>query len=274
MKRAVYIVLILFFGIFKADYCAHKAWGADDQWQELKGKHFLLQYNYAQDSGLANNMLHMAEEYYTKIADEIGYARLRDFWTWEKRVKVLMFSDEEIFTRITHQPSWSRGFTVRHSDLFHTKVIITYKQEERFLEDVLPHEIAHLLLHDFIGFDQPIVLWFDEGVAQLFERNQDPKSRQMMAELVRQHRHVPFEVLDKFLIDGKASQQETTIFYIQSFYIVEFLIKVYGLESFRSLCRNLRDGKSFEEALRRAYYPAVDSMKSLEQKWLAYMVNN
>ncbi len=65
--------------------------------------------------------------------------------------------------------------------------------------------------------------------------------------------------------------RSVVIFYAQSLTIIEFLIKNYGGAAFSRLCQNLRDGKSFDEALRLAYTNTINSAGELEEKWIKYL---
>ena len=49
------------------------------------------------------------------------------------------------------------------------KKIISYTWSRGFLESLLPHEMAHLIFRDFVGFRGEIPLWLDEGIAQWAE---------------------------------------------------------------------------------------------------------
>jgi len=93
-----------------------------------------------------------------------------------------------------------------------------------------------------------------------------------MAAMVRQSLYVPFEKIHAFRLEENGTQEApAAVFYAQSSFMVEFLVAQYGHEAFRELCRHLRDGKSFEEALKKAYYPNIDSMVSFERQWVKYM---
>ncbi len=65
---------------------------------------------------------------------------------------------------------------------------------------------------------------------------------------------------------------DVQIFYAESLYIIDFLIKTYGKDLFAKLCRFLRDGQLFEEALKQAYFPMIVSMDNLQEKWFRYVV--
>ena len=144
-------------------------------WQEMRGDHFIVYYE-KQDRAFAADTLRDAEYYYTDIATDLGYARYSNFWQWEKRVKIFIYPGQDSFLKATGQPSWSVG-----NANYATKSISSFSGSGEFLQSILPHEIAHLIFRDFVGFAGEVPLWLDEGVAQWQEK---PK-RQLVKYYVR-----------------------------------------------------------------------------------------
>lgn len=242
-------------------------------WNQISDKHFKIFYKSNQSDNLPRNILNKAEEYYIAIADRIGYSRYQNFWTWDERVPIIFFSSQEEYASKTGRPLWSKGFAVSHLTSVNQRMIVAYQGEDDFLESTLPHEIGHLILHDFIGANQTIPTWFDEGVAQLEEKRVDDQGHlTILARFLQSGQGMSLAMMqDSSAVVGLDSRY-ASIFYAESLYIVDFLVKTYGKESFIKLCRNMRDGKIFEEALKSAYYPSVDSLTSLQQKWDQYMM--
>jgi hypothetical protein len=264
--------IVLTFIFFLGTLSVHAQGQGPDlsEWRQIKGEHFVVYVLIKEDEAAGRDVLRAAEDYYDKIARQIGYARYGNFWTWEERVKIIIFPDQVSFSVTTDQPVWSKGYAVRDSRLFESRAIVTFRQEEGFLNSVLPHEIGHLILRDFIGFDRSIPLWFDEGVAQLQEApNADAEAG--MAMIVKNREYVPFELLGRIDIRLEKDSRKVAIFYAQSRFVLEFLIKTYGQEAFQRLCHALKEGKGFSEALKNAYAPSLDSMQSLEAKWVQHM---
>ncbi len=223
------------------------------------------------DEDMAHDILNHAEDYYNDIADDIGYSRYHNFWTWDNRVKIILFHDQESYVRQTGQPPWSNGFASIYSELFKSRIIVSYKGQPNFLEVILPHEITHLILHDFIGFDRPIPRFFDEGVAQLEQKDDSLSHMDVMARLIVGGKIIPLQDLLAYdLVAHKNDAESVSIFYVESLYIVDFLVKTYGKDAFKEMCRHLRDGDSFEQALKSSYYPTIDSMQTLQEKWFEY----
>src|SRR5207244_4159098 len=114
-------------------------------WNEVKGDHFIVYYHL--NGAFASDVRYKAEEYYRRIASDLGYARTSDFWQWDNRVKIYIHDDAEAFRAATGQPGWSEGMAD-----YTNKAIHSYIWREGFLDALLPHEMTHLIFRDFIGF--------------------------------------------------------------------------------------------------------------------------
>lgn len=237
-------------------------------WGENKGTHFVIYYENKSDAELSKVILRNAEDYYQRIGSDIGYARMNRFWTGENRVKIFLFASRESFLTSTGQPAWSSGYADRDSQTFRSKTIVTYRQETGFIDGLLPHEISHLILHDFVPAKERLPIWFDEGLAQIQEKDRPAQAKSIMRNLTARKLNIPmaqFAVLD---IRKVSDQRLAELFYAQSLSIVDFLISKFGREAFARLCRELRDGKTFEEALNQAYPQSIKNYQDLENKWL------
>jgi len=235
-------------------------------WTDVKGKHFIVSYLSRNDLATAKQILQRAEDYYSKIGDRIGFTRYGDFWTWDDRTQVFLYPDQASFVDGTGQPTWSTGFSDRDPYLFQSRVIATFNQEREFFDGLLPHEISHLVLHDYIP-ERLIPIWFDEGIAQLFEHHKSAQARRIMRAMVTRGKYIPLRQLMSLDIRGETDPKRVTIFYAQSLSVVEFLLDHYGQDAFRRLCRSMRDGDGFETALRKATSNQLPSLEALEEKW-------
>lgn len=234
-------------------------------WQELKGEHFII-YHEKQDQAFASEVLRRSEYYYKDIASSLGYARYSNFWQWEKRVKVYVYPGKDAFLKATGQPAWSSG-----NANYITKQISGFSDSGEFLNSVLPHEIAHLIFRDFVGFAGEVPLWLDEGVAQWHERPKRQAVDAYVKALYKEKKLMPLNKLMAFDVRRVSSDDEAKNFYIQAASLVGFLIEQFGADGFAHFCRQLRDGKGLDEALRFSYPAHVRSLKELEEKWLGYV---
>lgn len=240
-------------------------------WNEYRSSHFVLKYQSGIPFSWIQTTARKAEHYYDSIADRIGYARYGDFWTWENRAMIWIYESQEEYISMTGQPTWSQGIAVHgHVHFDRTRHIVSYYQHERFFETILPHEISHLILKDHIGWDKHVPDWFDEGVAQLSEENKVVLAKGIMKELIAKGLNYPMRNLVDLKFDRTADPRSVAIFYLQSVTVVHFLIESYGVHRFRRLCREMRDGSAFDEALRKSYPNSVNSVSNLETKWVRY----
>ena len=273
------IIILWFFNCVTACFA--------QSWQELKGDHFIIYFT--QNEKFAQETLNKAEAYYVYIASDLGYPRYSEFWTWEHRVKIYTYPDRDTYLKVTNQPSWSEGMAD-----YTNKRIFSYAREEGFLDGLLPHEMAHLIFRDFVGFKGEVPVWLDEGVAQWAEPLKREKIEAAGKDLLKNC--TLFSVTDMVNLDirkvsenskvdihsirdkdGKRrslslnSNDAVNIYYVEAVSLVGFLIKRYGADSFTDFCRQLRDGESLEEALSFVYSTHISSIEDLEVEWLKYL---
>jgi hypothetical protein len=273
----------LYFFYFSS--CATASFAQD--WQKLSGDHFLVYFS--QDESFAKEISYRAESYYVRIASDLGYPRYSEFWTWDKRVKIYIYPDRASYLEASNQPAWSQGMAN-----YTNKQILSYAHSQEFVNDILPHEIAHLIFRDFVGFKGGVPLWLDEGVAQWAE----PRKREIVKAVSKDllAGSSLFSVADMVNLDIRRVAEGDTIqihsirdkegkrkllslngdivvrtYYIEAVSLVEFLINRFGGTAFTDFCRQLRDGKRLEEALRLAYSTRINSIEELEKLWLEYL---
>jgi hypothetical protein len=234
------------------------------EWKELKGEHFII-YS-TEGDGFPAEVLKQAEQYYKTIADELGYQRYSNFWTWDNRVRIYIFPDKKTFLQATGQPSWSEGMAD-----YHHKSIVSYAWNEGFLEDLLPHEIAHLIFRDYVGFKGEVPLWLDEGVAQWMEFKKREAVKHAIKDLVRRDKIISLPQLLEMDVRRVVNSEMVRIYYIESVSLVSFLITQYGSNNFTIFCRQLRDGKSLNRALSFAYPTSIRDVHALDERWQKYI---
>lgn len=285
--RAPFSVLCSLFSILFLFSFIYTAFA--QQWKELSGEHFIVYFT--QDENFAKNVLEKAEVYYQRIALELGYPRYSEFWLWAKRVKICIHPDHKSFLEATGQPAWSKGMAD-----YVNKEIVSYAWSEDFAESLLPHEMAHLIFRDFVGFKGDVPLWLDEGVAQWAEESKRAEIKSKARELYQNDSFLLLSDLMKLRIDNLKETQRVyirptitkngekgvvflstenlvTTYYLEAVSLVGFLIEKYGSNRFASFCRELRDGKALEEALRSTYSEFIHSLDELETAWRKYLAN-
>jgi len=227
-----------------------------EDWKIYKSDHFSIYYE--DNLGFAQSVGYKAEKYYKKIDRNVGFTRFGKFWTFDKRCKIYIYTNRKSYLKNNDIQSWSAGFAN-----YDKREIVSYKESVNFLISLLPHEMTHLILADFI--ENNIPLWFNEGLAVSMELTS--KSGYISAikeELKKDNSLSIYEVLDK---NGYPEDEEKVLlFYSISYSLVDFL-RSKGRYRFTNLCRALRDGKNFEDALISSYQFDFGSLDRLDKKW-------
>ncbi|MBL7155671.1 MAG: hypothetical protein ISS90_00835 [Candidatus Omnitrophica bacterium] len=232
-------------------------------WQAVKSEHFVVYYK--EDKNFAGETLRQAEKYYNKIASDLGYSRYDKFWQWENRVKIYIYPTREDFVESTGiERQWANGMAN-----YEKKEIISYKWSKGFTESLLPHELTHLIFRDFVGFTGKIPLWLDEGVAQ-WEEKARGHAIKIVKNLIKDGNYIPVRRLMAMDVRHEDNYELARNFYAQATTLVGYLIEEYGGIKFSLFCRQLRDGKSVDEALSFVYANSIRSVDELEKKWLKY----
>jgi len=277
--KLIVIAILIFFCLGEAN---------KEYWQQADSEHFVIYFT--QDKDFAQQVLDEAEKDYQSIATDLGYARYSEFWTWDKRAKIYIYPDKSSFLAASGQEGWSEGMAD-----FKNKQIVSYAWRQGFLESLLPHEMAHLIFRDFVGFEGEIPLWLDEGVAQWEEK----AGRQKIKALARKH----FEddnlisVEDIMKLDIRhlkdkpgifirptrtkenkegvlflSSNNLIDVFYLESASLIGYLMERFGSGAFSGFCLELREGKSVVEALTIAYPAHIHNLRELEDGWREYLM--
>ena len=293
MKKIIGILLLFCFNTF----CFA---GAED-WQELKGEHFIVYYapegsssmlvgsEHVTTENFARQVMFEAEKDYQRIAVDLGYARDSEFWTWDKRVKIYLYSNRETYLKSGTYPPWSEGLAD-----YQKKAILSFFGSSGFIYSVLPHEIAHLVFRDFIGIQDTIPLWLDEGVAQWAEEKKASQIRSLVKLMFLKDSLLTLDDMMKLDIRTIVHKNNVYIrptvtrqgdkgvlfltgdalvnsYYMEAASLVSFMIDKYGAMEFSNFCRELRDGKSVADAVKTVYFIHIRDMAEFEACWRKYI---
>lgn|GEM_PF-2292799 len=135
----------------------------------------------------------------------------------------------------------------------------TYHGASGILDNVIPHELAHVMLNrDFGGIPR----WLDEGLAV----RQEAAAGAYWQTLRDGKRASIGELLSG---DFKpATKEDNDRFYASAYSLVDMLIQDGGAKKLRRLIAALKD-VSAEQAFRRVY--GIGSLRELEDKWATYL---
>ncbi len=248
------------------------------EWRARKTSHFIIQYQNCEEK-LLSLFERTAEDAYYAVVEDTGLFR-ENSWLWDNRVFLYVFDTKDAYLAHTGLPEWSSGgaFIQAHS-------IYTYANLDAHFQGVVRHEIAHLVLQEFIK-DALVPLWFAEGVAAFSEKQYALEKKRTLARLAAAGFYFPFEqfwgitsedLSRPMQISGRMQSSEffpkeltsVEIFYLQSFGVVSFLLDEYGQHRFVEMCRMIRDGKKFDDAF-FSIYKHFRNRGEIEKQWLQF----
>ena len=246
--------LTLFFALILSLFLGGNVLAED--WKIYKSDHFAVYYK--EDLSFAQRVGYKVEEYYKQLDRSIGFTRFGKFWTFDKRCKIYIYSNRKNYLENNNIQSWSAGFAN-----YDKREIVSYKESVNFLTSLLPHEMTHLILADYM--EKNIPLWFNEGLAVNMElTSKSGYVNTIKEELKKGNNFSIYEVLDK--TNYPEDEEKVLLFYSISYSLVNFL-RSKGQYRFTNLCRALRDGKNFERALISSYQFDFGSLDRLDKKW-------
>lgn len=232
-------------------------------WLVEKSNHFLVYYSDAASTEYVKKVISAAELYYKEIRDSLGF-RIFDFWSWDKRCSIYLYSSKDAYYYYAQQPHWSSG-VVRMKK----REIQSYMEGDDFLESVLPHEMGHLIFREFVGFYQKLPLWLDEGVACFKERKYCDKRFDVAVRLVKSNMFIDLDKLSKF--KDPHTMFIPDIFYAEAFSVIVFLTEHFGQDKFLDFCRSLRDGMKWLDALKNTYN--FEDLADFNRQWRQFLLD-
>lgn len=263
------LISAVLFGSFSCPSEAKMLTGSlpEGEWAEHKSTHFIIYYYPSIDEDYIKEFSGKCEEYYEKITERLGFKRV-DFWLWEDRAKVFVYKDREGYLMGTGRSAWS-GASVSLKE----KYMNTFYFEGDFFDVILPHELAHIILREFIGIKTVVPLWFDEGVAGANEKDSLVRYLMVAKRMVAREEFIPINNLESI---SYSKVMVPRVFYPTAAAIVIFLFenKKWGGEKFFEFCSGLREmkkirGDTFYKVMRKVY--GIADAEQLNTELLKYL---
>lgn len=242
------------------------AHAAKSDWNEFRGRHTLVYYH-AAPRDFVESVEESAEDYYGRIVKTLGFPR-RSVWSYDDRVQIYIYDDEEAYVTAGKQARWSHGSASPRE-----KIIRTYPAAHGFFDTTLPHELAHIIFREYVGYRTRIPLWFEEGVAMYAERAKRFGAHDAVRAARRQGDFKSLEQLTMMGYGGIQGNEAVGLFYMHSASIVKFMIDEHGKSKFTRFCRKLQEGKPFNWALDEVY-PRFKNTERLNDAWVSFLDND
>lgn len=243
---------------------ACSSWAKDDnkEWKQSKSEHFFVYYKDTSED-FVKKVISSAEEYYKNITTDFGFSRFKG-WAWNGRAKIFIYDTKDEYKKRS-----SFGWAAGEVDVLQKK-IITYPSEAGFFDSVLPHELTHIILREFIGTEDNIPLWFEEGGAMYGEKARRLDANHKVRALLLKGADVSVQWLTSVRLGSNTDQATVSAFYAASASLFSFLIKELEPYRFARLCVELKKGIGFEKALGNSCMRLKKS-EDLQREWMRYL---
>ena len=179
------------------------------------------------------------------------------------RVRVFLSSSGEEFDALTDGaiPEWGAAcaFPGRAT------VVLRYPiRGGRRLEEIVTHEVTHVVLGGVLGTYRP-PRWFDEGLAVWLSGEWKIRETVGMSWAVLTHNVIPLREIERVLSFPSSDARRA---YAESFLAVEYLVQLGGADVLGEIVRRMASGATFDRALRVS---TGYSHAQFEQAWGAYL---
>jgi len=237
------------------------------KWNTEKSTHFIVYYKNAPEDFIKQT-IDKSEDYYNKIADNLGFIRF-NFWLWDERAKIYIYDDLADYQSATGEPNWSYGSSMANAK---TKIIRAFPHAQRFFENILPHEMGHIIFREFVGFKNPAIpIWLDEGVASYQEESRLLTANKVIKKALGENKFYNLQELANTNPHLMLDTESVNLFYAESLSLVDYLIREFGRDKFVLFCQNLRDKNNMDRAIASSY--SFANTQELDQSWQKYVEN-
>lgn len=165
---------------------------------------------------------------------------------------------------------WSVGRVIYNKNSF-------YSYEGVNLSGLIPHEITHLLLYNFMErqYEPVSMRWLTEGLA-MYEESKIVQSSLVnilrgKTELLKKGRQFSMQDLIMAEVLKTRNAELINLWYAQSFSMIEFMITRLGKEKFNEFCLNLKEYNDVEKALRNTYGDRFNTLDDFQNQWTSYI---
>jgi hypothetical protein len=207
-----------------------------------------------------------AEFYYRIIAEELD----RDTKEWQRKCHIFIFEqpqDWKAFQKKASLDPWTGGIHA-NGELF-----IQRDPAKRYKGSTLGHEVAHLVLHRFLGSGIP--LWLNEGYAE-YAASKGHAAYHRARGFLAKPRSSPvspaaFIPLADLTTATSYPRDVPTLgtFYIESEKLVRFLAGI-NARNFLEFLECMARGNRFDTALQTGYGSRFTGVAALEQEFRTY----
>ncbi len=173
------------------------------------------------------------------------------------KVQLILYpSAEAVRAALYYVPEWTGGVAYPEYGL---TVLAAAPGQDAWLAEVVPHELAHLVVGTLVfnchGIELPV--WLNEGLAVFAEGGPSRADQRAVTQALESSRLPPLRTLAGGF---QADPDLATLSYAYSGEVVGYLVETYGPAQLDALLAAMRDGAQIDPALQATYGLDTDSL--------------
>lgn len=229
-------------------------------WQQLSDGQVTV-YWYDRDAAFGQTLFSVARQGFDHVQRATGH-------TPDDELRIVMYNDQTAFCSFfapgACQP-WIAGVTFGS-----ITVQWLIDGDERFvMRQVVPHELAHAFLADWMGGRiSALPRWFNEGQAVNNELDPPIQEIERARALARTLEIARLPLLDQSFLGERNNTRRVQDWYAQSASLVAFMYERWGLESLGAIVDHVRQGQRFEQALEAHTGLTLEGFELAWRTWL------
>jgi hypothetical protein len=218
-------------------------------------------YWYDQREDFGERLLDAAQRGFAHIEKATGY-------TPERELRIVMYNDFESFCSVF--PSWACQEWYAGVTFGNMTVQYLIPGQRRFvINEVVPHELAHAFLQDWMGLNvQALPRWFDEGQATNNQLEGIDREIERARFVAMNYDLIRLPVMNEMMIGYRDDSDFVADWYAQSASLVAFLYERWGTESLGEIVSMVKEGQRFERALQTVTGLTLEEYELAWREWL------